>query len=435
MTPTFLTTRDRVKDFAASASSANAAMSLLPSTHSSLLSLFRTPTRCPRVLCRHKSSRAVVIKNFPSTFTMDRLLTLKGAGRPTELVLRHPENNEVEIRYLHESGAEAVIASASRGELVMDGQKLTADFVRTRALGVQVVAAIGLLKASRTLVFKELPEQFASKENLLAEMSRFGEVQGVWVGDGRKVNVTFSDIMTAVEKTAYPTGLDKLSPRFSLDPFSIHPERVRAGESRESRTVILNGRPVPRITRVLQYLTTLPFWQSVEPLLSLTTFHGSMFLQFSDRERAELFYKSYNPLGVRKKWAPVGKDYLSGPLVAARMGATRTLLLTYFTHPAITLERVEQDFSQFGELGAAFLNITKCVTHHSAKGTARYGPRQALIEYTHIESACRAIDWIYHNNCSFGIYGGSEITFGFTPDVGKQPSSPLLPIRLWAANG
>ncbi|KAF5366269.1 hypothetical protein D9758_005806 [Tetrapyrgos nigripes] len=400
-------------------------LSFLPRpARSSLLSLLPRSTclSCSRRFVRKiasealKSSkepltRCVLIKNLPPTFTVAKLLSLKGFGRPIESVIRRPSSNEVEICYLQPAGAACVVRAAKKGDFVMDGQKLKVEFCRPRPLPVEIIAAVSLRPASRRLLLR-LPKCFRTEKALEEEMQRFGEMEQMWMAeDGKKATVTFSDIATALK--AGKTLRSEKAWADSNVTFYVQYKHIYPRDPQVyPHTVCLSHLDLAPY-QLLSGLKDVLDWKMGEPLVCCSMNKNSAFLKFRDWDAAKIFYDTYNPPGrIQKSWANDETPILSNQVTAAILGASRTLSISNLDIQRIWSGRLREDFGKFGDVIRTFVELEH---------------RRAVVEFADIMHACKAIDHIYNNGSDFSVYAGSKIGFWHRPRSGVTP--PVFYLR------
>ncbi|KAF5352174.1 hypothetical protein D9758_009206 [Tetrapyrgos nigripes] len=369
-------------------------------------------SRCPRLFSSltRPPSRVILIKNFPATSTIDDFLSLRGTGKPIESVIRRKD--ELQIHYLESDGVKSVRHFSNRDQLVLpDGQVLTTEILHTHRLPVEIIAAIGLRGASRTIAIRDLRGH--SKEVLEQGMERrFGKVERIWVHeDGTHGIVTFSHIRAAMK--AQKTLLEEGWP-VNFRPNLPRPERIRLRDSgRPHYAVRLEGIPVGSGARdILRDLKDILRFQNGDPM-RVHTLRDMADLFFSDPTHAEHFRKFYQPPpGVIAAWSPKDRPPAETDVAAIKLGACRTILIDGFVDPGVTFDRLHRDFSKFGEIFYVYLDPKKA---------------HARIVYTNIASSFKAIDDIYQDRAKYDIYHGARVTFGHIRK-NKKELSHLRPI-------
>ncbi|KAF5366290.1 hypothetical protein D9758_005796 [Tetrapyrgos nigripes] len=332
-----------------------------PPIRFSLLSLPPRPTtpRCSAAFVRTMVSespkpwgtRCILIKNLPSTFDIAKLLGLRGLGRHIESVIRRPESNECEIRYLQNAGALLVVNASERG-LVMDGQKLEVKLLAPQTLPVEIIAAVALRSAHRTLWLRP-PEQFKTEIALEQELKRFGKVEIIWIDESKgRAQVTFADIRTAIKawkSLRSEKAWEGCGVAFRIISGHILPHEEDFTSQDHPSNVLLS--PISDLYQLSETLKDILVWKDGEPLISFHLQSNTAFLKFRNTILAKRFYDACKPPGnILKKWNYKRVPRDTNRINASKLGATRTLILTDLNDTRIESSRLHEDFSKFGSL-------------------------------------------------------------------------------------
>ncbi|KAF5343033.1 hypothetical protein D9758_011165 [Tetrapyrgos nigripes] len=353
--------------------------------------------------------RTVVIKNFPPKAITPHYLALRGTGGPIESVKRHKERDRLEIRYLEASSAQYVSTMAQKYPgLRLNHQRLRVGLTRTHRLPVEVVAAIGLRGASRSVRLHNLTNNFTAKE-LETEFARFGEIDDVWFGRDPKAEkphavVTFCHLMAAVKayKTARTEGWT-VSFRKNL------PTVFKTSDYEHHTVFIWFSSPIT----VQKLLQDMDFrFRNGDPIRAQVSGKNA-FLTFSDPANAAKFYDSYeHPQATSKNWAIKDRTPRTAELAAVKLGASRTLFIDGFTDPRVNFDRLHEDFSKFGEIFYVFADLEKAC---------------AKVVFTNMASALKAIENIHENRSNYSVYRGARVTFGRLMDRVPHLRPLLIP--------
>ncbi|KAF5366268.1 hypothetical protein D9758_005807 [Tetrapyrgos nigripes] len=379
--------------------------------HSPFFSLFPKPTtsKCLNGFARSIASeaakpqwvtRCIRVKNLPSTFTVAKLVTLKGFGRPIESVIILPDSSEREIRYLQNGGAALAVKAAREGDVVLDGQKLEVKLWTPQPLPVEIIAAVALRSASQIL-WLQPPEHFKTEAALEQEVKRFGEVESIWIDESKgRAQVTFGDIraaMKACKSLLSEKAWEGCTVSFYSQQERIYPREDGSKHQGHPHTVYLSHLPPNLASQQLsKSLKDVLDWKYGEPLMRLFINEDGAFLTFRNSDAAKNFYDTYEPAGSTQKSWHRPKPPLLCQVAAANLGATRTLCIVNFDVQRIWPGRIRVDFSKFG-------GIVR--TEVDAKN------RLGFVEFMDILDACKAIEYIRENKGDFSIYAGSKIGF------------------------
>ncbi|KAF5317468.1 hypothetical protein D9758_018047 [Tetrapyrgos nigripes] len=312
---------------------------------------------------------------------------------PIESVIKHPDR-QVEIRYLEARAADYVRHLAGkRPGLELNGQFFQVKLVGQHRLPIEVIAAIGLRAASRTLVLQNIRENYTAEE-LEEEMRRFGEVDRVLMDpSGRGATVDFCRLITASQalktlcKEDWDVAFRTLIPR-PEDPRNDH------------LTVLLGNLKSTSLQGLLRDLGSLLQFHNGDPM-SVRMFEKCAFLTFSNAENAREFFNNYKkPKGIIKDWASKIRIKNLHHRAAVKLGASRELRLDGFTDKRVDFARLHQDFSKFGEIYYVFRDWKK---------------DHARIVFTDVISALKAVEDIYENRSNYSVYSGARVTFGHPP--------------------
>ncbi|KAF5366266.1 hypothetical protein D9758_005805 [Tetrapyrgos nigripes] len=369
-------------------------------------------------------TRCVRVKNLPPTFTVTKLLRLKGMSRPIESVYRLPDHNEVEIHYLQPCGATRAVRAASEGNLVIDGQELEVRLCEPQRFPVEIVAGIVLKSASRVLWLRP-PEQFKTVMALEEVMKRFGEVEDIWIDEsGAKAKVTFSRIGMAMEawkSLRSDEAWADSNVTFHIEHLQIFPREDNSTTAGQHRTVYLSHLPLDLDPhQLMKSVEDMIVWRHSEPILSFSMCNNTAFFHFKDSVSAQIFYDAYEPLGgIQKGWSHQDGPPAVSQLTAANLGASRQLSMIGLDVTRIDSRRLRWDFSEFGGVVRAHVDKRNCT---------------ALITFADILHACKAIDHIHENPSDFSLYKGAKIMFWHRerPKVGQTTRSLfyLRPMRI-----
>ncbi|KAF5336301.1 hypothetical protein D9758_014483 [Tetrapyrgos nigripes] len=389
-------------------------------TRSLFLRSFSTSSRCLEQLSNlslppkpeRPHSRVVLIRNFPPTSTINDFLNLRGTNKPIESVIRYPEYNTVEIRYLEPYATEYIGFLAAQSELVLEGQALRVENLPHRPLPVEALAAIGLRAASRTLVLRNLRAHFSQErlEKKLKEklVRHFGKFERIWIReDGETATVTFHNLMTAVKalKTLHAEGW-KVHCKEGLPKLREFPDSAFP-------TVHLSGLPhgIQPQTVLKNLYDDLSSFPKGDPMRVFTNKKGA-FLVFFAPPYAKKFCDIYQPPpGVTATLTNEGLTPQYAERAARRLGASRTIIIDGFKDPAITFDHIHQDFHPFGRVFYVYMDTEKA---------------HARVVFTNISSSFKAIEDIYENRAKYKDYYGARITFGRHKQMAHYPLRPIF---------
>ncbi|KAG7094910.1 hypothetical protein E1B28_005716 [Marasmius oreades] len=428
-----------------------------------VLKILRRPNFFRRIQARTSKARCLTTNSDSSTQTQYRTLLLRDVPTlsvlnevldrnhvgPIERIQYDSKGLRAFLSFLDQETAEKFAIKVKKSKHNVDPIFYTGV---QRHPGVEIVAAIGLRKASRCIAVN-LPEG-VTEESFKRDMSRFGEIQkaavktkkndiqkdrrfGIMYTAGQVHFYSIESALRAVDTIHKERG----KARFIVEECDLHlsnmyrefgraklehrqlPEQLRSVYLHKNEG--LRG-PIHRQLMTLIQKASLPARGEVIQRVERKDSGTGLLIVFIHPEDALLFWNTCNSEGPRSGFTNATLTVTTPETAifhvarAVAMGATRTLgIYNIHNWNSLSVRDIHRDFSEFGPVFEVRLSKTQ---------------ECAFVKFAYISSSMKAIDHVSsHDGVFKEPYAGTAIGFASDAVLGNPPIA-LKRLRIRSAN-